>query len=439
MKTLIMLDDAPRVCDNPLLSGIRRDDLLLCQLPAGDTRQAVLLRQVRQQFAKRLMRLGFQVMVQPAGTAIEIAALAKAHDCQRIVLSQPVAWNEWQWLAKLQQSTTLDVHLVDTNGLLTGDLAPELNKVPPSYSQFRRTREPALKVGEVVASELPCDDQADGPMPSQPGRLFGPFPTANIPCDESSWRLHLKHYIGQSMHSYKLRRNELFGTDFASFLSVPLALGLLGVRDVYQHILDHEHLHGENPSSQWLKFELWWREYFRWVFRKEGRQCFMGLGRHPLPSSVSSSQQQVHLTAWQQARTGVPLVDANMRLLQQTGLMSNRGRQLVASYLVFDLGVDWRLGAAWFEQQLLDYDVASNYGNWAYISGALYSPGRWFNQLKQAADYDKRGDFVTALLPEICGSKPPGMTRHQPYIADLGLPFDRRWYEYLQHADAGLV
>lgn len=65
---------------------------------------------------------------------------------------------------------------------------------------------------------------------------------------------------------------------------------------------------------------------------------------------------------WKEGRTGMPLVDANMRELAATGFMSNRGRQNVASYLVHDLGLDWRLGADWFEHTLIDYDVASNWG-----------------------------------------------------------------------------
>lgn len=449
MRKLIILDDAPRLCDNPLLSGLSTDDVALLQLPVGQSRQAVMLRQVRQQFAQQLQKLGIKVVLQPCSSAMAIASLASANGCACIVLNQPVAWDETTWLAALRQNTTLPVQVVDANSLLTDTLAPELGKVPPSYSQFRRAREPELRVSPAHAfysnvdtslpltGEPPSTDAGDA-KPSG-DLVFGPFAGTALPCDEHSWRQYIQHYIHHSMHLYKQRRNELFGTDFASFFSTPLALGLVGVRDLFQQIISHERLHGENPSSQWLKFELWWREYFRWVFRQEGRQCFLGLGRQPLPTPVPKSQQQLHLHAWQQGRTGVPLVDANMRLLLQTGLMSNRGRQLVASYLVFDLGVDWRLGAAWFEQQLLDYDVASNYGNWAYISGALYSPARWFNQLKQAAEYDMRGDFVAAVLPEICASKPPGMARHQPYIADLGLPFDRRWYEYLQHADAGLV
>jgi deoxyribodipyrimidine photolyase len=76
------------------------------------------------------------------------------------------------------------------------------------------------------------------------------------------------------------------------------------------------------------------------------------------------------LEMWKEGRTGMPLVDANMRELASTGFMSNRGRQNVASYLVLDLGVDWRLGASWFEHHLIDHDVTSNFGNWISAAGA---------------------------------------------------------------------
>jgi deoxyribodipyrimidine photo-lyase len=76
------------------------------------------------------------------------------------------------------------------------------------------------------------------------------------------------------------------------------------------------------------------------------------------------------LEVWKEGCTGMPLVDANMRELSSTGFMSNRGRQNVASYLVLDLGVDWRLGASWFEYHLIDHDVTSNFGNWVSAAGA---------------------------------------------------------------------
>jgi deoxyribodipyrimidine photo-lyase len=98
---------------------------------------------------------------------------------------------------------------------------------------------------------------------------------------------------------------------------------------------------------------------------------------------------------WVNGQTGSDFVDANMLELKLTGFMSNRGRQNVASYLCNNLKLDWRYGAAYFEQQLIDYDVCSNWGNWAYLAGVGNDPrsNRIFNIEKQANDYDKNKVF----------------------------------------------
>jgi len=436
MTQLVILDEAPRLHDNPLLNCIRQGDWVLLRTPTEQTRQAQLKHELLAQFATVLRHLGYQVAAQPANSANEIIAIAESLQCQQLVMAEPVAHYEQQ-LVKALQASGMPIQLDDVNGLLRDTLRPELASLPPSYSQFRRLREPALATSPTQPARYQAAPLA--PRQSDTDVAFGPAELSARLLDEHWWLQQVERYVAGPMRHYKDSRNGLLGRDFASFFSTPLALGLLSIRQLYQRILHVEQQQGENPSSQWLRYELWWREYFRWVGRKEGHRLFTGLARHPTPPTVHQDLQQQHLRAWQAGRTGVPLVDANMRLLAQTGLISNRGRQLVASYLVFDLGVDWRLGARWFEQQLLDYDCASNYGNWAYLSGALYSPARWFNQFKQAYEYDRDGTFVTTMLPELLQHKAAGMARHQPYIAELGLPFDRRWYEYLQHADAGLV
>jgi len=91
----------------------------------------------------------------------------------------------------------------------------------------------------------------------------------------------------------------------------------------------------------------------------------------------------------------IGIVLVSMQELNLTGFMSNRGRQNVASYLCNDLNEDWRYGAAYFEQQLIDYDVCSNWGNWAYLAGVGNDPrgNRVFNIEKQASEYDKNRKF----------------------------------------------
>lgn len=100
---------------------------------------------------------------------------------------------------------------------------------------------------------------------------------------------------------------------------------------------------------------------------------------------------------------GYPLVDASMRELKQTGYLSNRGRQVVASFLIYNLNIDWRLGAQYFERVLIDSDVTSNYGNWNSI--ACIQPDKQrqnrFNILLQSIDYDSNGEYIKHWLSEL--------------------------------------
>jgi deoxyribodipyrimidine photo-lyase len=172
-------------------------------------------------------------------------------------------------------------------------------------------------------------------------------------------------------------------------------------------------------------FELLWRDYFHFIAAKHGRRLFQvgGIQGRSLPWA----HDETFFNAWKQGRTGYPLVDANMRELAATGYMSNRGRQNVGSFLCKNLGIDWRMGAEWFESQLIDYDVASNYGNWNYVAGGGNDARgfRFFNITKQSRDYDADGSYVRHWLPELAGV--PSKKVHEPWKlttqeqADAGL------------------
>ena len=109
------------------------------------------------------------------------------------------------------------------------------------------------------------------------------------------------------------------------------------------------------------------------------------------------------ISLWMEGKTGFPIIDAFMRQLNSTGYMSNRGRQIVASFLTRDLKQDWRYGAEYFECMLLDYDVCSNWGNWQYASGVGPDPreDRYFNIIKQGTIYDPDCEFIRLWLPEL--------------------------------------
>ena len=106
-----------------------------------------------------------------------------------------------------------------------------------------------------------------------------------------------------------------------------------------------------------------------------------------------------------------------MRKLNATGYMSNRGRQNVASFLVRDLQQDWRLGAAYFESRLIDYDVHSNWGNWNYVAGVGNDPreDRYFNLVTQTLRYDSNGEFIIRWVPELRTFRQRNSTRRAIY------------------------
>ncbi|WP_282099435.1 DASH family cryptochrome [Deefgea sp. CFH1-16] len=205
---------------------------------------------------------------------------------------------------------------------------------------------------------------------------------------------HLQRYFASGLaDQYKHTRNGLIGCDYSCKFSPWLASGALSARQIYQQLIAHEAINGANESSYWIWFELLWRDYFRLLHLRFGVQLYRAKG---LNDAATISHQADHFLKWSQGETGQPFIDAGMRELAATGYLSNRMRQNVASFLIHDLQCDWRAGAAWFESQLIDYDVYSNQGNWLYLAGLGTDPrpNRRFNIEKQIKNYDPNHDYL---------------------------------------------
>jgi len=216
---------------------------------------------------------------------------------------------------------------------------------------------------------------------------------------EANKRLHYYFFESKKVSTYKDTRNGMIGADYSSKFSAWLALGCISPRSIYYELKKFESEYGPNDSTYWLVFELLWRDFFRFMFKKHQSKMFQPSGitnEKEIPKAVSEKLLQ----NWIDGTTNEDFIDANMLELKLTGFMSNRGRQNVASYFCNNLKLDWRYGAAYFEQQLIDYDECSNWGNWAYIAGVGNDPreNRYFNIEKQAADYDKNRSFRNLWL-----------------------------------------
>lgn len=226
------------------------------------------------------------------------------------------------------------------------------------------------------------------------------FPYTQAACrgGEASALAHLKSYLTPPWPDrYKQTRNALQGQHTSSHWSPWLATGAVSARTVWDQLHAYEHMHGSNDGTYWLWFELLWRDNFRMLHLQHGPQLYAARGLSNLPKPPHFPKD---FARWCSGQTGEPIVDAGMRELAATGYTSNRMRQIVASFLVHDLSCDWRAGAAWFESQLVDYDVSSNQGNWLYVSGRGTDPraGRRFNPAKQTQDHDAQGRYRSAWL-----------------------------------------
>lgn len=220
---------------------------------------------------------------------------------------------------------------------------------------------------------------------------------------ESEALRQLEYYFDEKKlaSTYKKTRNELLGRDYSTKFSVWLSQGCLSPKMVYQYLKKYEEKFGANDSTYWIFFELLWRDFFRLMGKKHHNQIFKREGI--LGEDPGGGEDQSLFDLWANGKTGIPFIDANMKELNHTGFMSNRGRQNVASFLVKDLGLNWLMGAEYFESLLLDYDPCSNYGNWNYIAGVGCDPrdNRYFNILSQSKKYDPKGEYIKYWIPEL--------------------------------------
>jgi deoxyribodipyrimidine photolyase len=177
-------------------------------------------------------------------------------------------------------------------------------------------------------------------------------------------------YLENHLEEYPVTRNYLEDPQASSKFSYYLSSGELSARWLYQEIQ-------KRSPGNWLGVELIWREFF-W---QHGVQF-------NLPSKGSM------IVDWENKITH-PLARAITNELRETGYISNRSRQILASYLIYELGLDWKIGAAFFEAHLFDYDVFVNWGNWQYIAGVKFDPrgGRKFNLDLQVEKYDPTGSY----------------------------------------------
>lgn len=204
---------------------------------------------------------------------------------------------------------------------------------------------------------------------------------------------YLRNYFSNKYAStYFETRNQLLGDNFSTGFSKYLNLGELHPLDILESLAFYEKEHGQNKSTSWIRFELLWREYFHFLYLKHQNDFFNfgGLSSYDTKALTPISVRE-YLDSFHN-----PLIIAMNKELMDFGTLSNRSRQIYASFLVHNTELDWRYGAWFFQIFLKDFDLSSNWGNWLYMAGVgTDSRGpRFFKITKQMQQYDPELQYL---------------------------------------------
>lgn len=264
--------------------------------------------------------------------------------------------------------------------------------------QQMRARDLAPVPTRIPGRSAEGDTLADwGLLPARPDWAAG-LRAAWTP-GEAAAHDRLEHFIEHGLADYD-RRDEP-GVDATSRLSAHLRFGELSAVQLWHRLHDELPPAARRTAAAFLR-EVGWRE-FNWHVLFHFTELATRNLRPEFDAFPWSDPDRDDLAAWQQGRTGIPLVDAGMRELWTTGAMHNRVRMVAASFLIKNLLIDWRVGEQWFWDTLVDADEASNPGNWQWVagSGADAAPYfRVFNPELQAAKFDPHGEYLDRWVPE---------------------------------------
>ena len=280
------------------------------------------------------------------------------------------------------------------------------------FSQFRKVCYERLhrslpRLVSAPTAQAPLNIISD-PIPAQVQGFDTPGDSLRAlwPAGEAEARRRLDTFADVQIDYYQSER-DFPAKPGTSQLSAYLAAGVISPRQCLHAALQSnqgEFESGKVGAVTWIN-ELLWREFYKHILVGYPR-----VSRHrafrPETEALAWRDAPEELTAWQEARTGVPIIDAAMRQLLETGWMHNRLRMVVAMFLTKNLLIDWREGERFFMRHLIDGDLAANNGGWQWSSstGTDSAPYfRIFNPLSQSEKFDAEGVFIKHWLPELAG------------------------------------
>lgn len=378
------------------------------------------LNALQQALAEKGIPLLFEEVDDFAGSIETVKAVCEQHDVSHLFYNYQYEVNERERDAAVEKALPQvvcegfdDSVILPPGAVTTGN--HEMYKV---FTPFKNAWLKRLKEGMPECVSAPARRE-NGSVSSAlvPINLHYPqqeFDTALFPAEEKAAIARLRQFCQQGAGEYDGCR-DFPAIEGTSRLSASLTTGGLSPRQCLHRLLAEQPqaLDG-GAGSVWLN-ELIWREFYRHLMTYHPNLC----KHRPFilwTDRVRWRDRAEDLQAWQEGRTGYPIVDAAMRQLNVTGWMHNRLRMIAASFLVKDLLIDWRKGERYFMSQLIDGDLAANNGGWQWAAstGTDAAPYfRIFNPTTQGEKFDRDGEFIRRWIPEL--RDVPGKAIHEPW------------------------
>jgi deoxyribodipyrimidine photo-lyase len=395
-----------RISDNRGLALAASDDIVLPVFvvdeglldSVGERQQAFWLAGVRE-LKRRYRKLGTDLLVRSGSPADVLARIYEEYDADHIY------YNQHYRPARRDRERQVD-ELLPTRA--TTDLvlvAPDrLAESYPNHSRFYDDWQ------EEPKSE-PAPVPERGSLADVTDKRAVPTREADIDLPTAGYRAARKRYdkfLDQGIETYSDTRDDMTAAverpvGAVSRLSPYIAAGMIGIREVWADATErYDAVSGPAKKNvQKFRYELSWREqnyHLLWY-----NPDLLTTNYKQIPNEISWQNDPEQFDAWTRGETGYPLVDAGMRQLATEGYIHNRSRQNVASFLTRHLLTDWRKGAKYFEEHLLDHDPANNSGNWQWIAGTGTDSVdvRIFDPVAQMSKYDDDATYVKAYVPEL--------------------------------------
>jgi len=395
------------------------DPGLLASQYVGEKRLAFLLSGLRH-LAGDLAERGSELIVRRGEPAEELVRLVGETGATAVYAERdvsPYACRRDRHVARvlpLVLTEGLTVHPVEA--VRKSDGNPYVVYTPYSRS-WKSLQPPDRNDLFAVPQRIPAPDSLRGALPSVPIPRSPTLPSS-VPfvAGEDAAGRRIERFRHKLIQAYATSRDRM-DLDGTSGLSPYLRFGMISARRAAVEALEalEESVGdgGRQGPRIWIN-ELIWREFYIAIlthFPHVRRQSF-----RPAYRGIAWDNDPAAFRAWQEGRTGYPVVDAAMRQLVLSGWMHNRARMIVASFLTKDLLIDWRWGEQVFMQHLIDGDPAANNGGWQWTAGTGTDAApyfRIFNPILQGKRYDPQGSYVRRWVPEL--RNVPDRYIHEPW------------------------